>query len=82
MAYHVDQSGAYAAVFITALRKYRRNYLGTLLLVTYGIHSLISFQQVLNAPFFFLVLGMCEALQREEKLDYKMITDEESIKVA
>ena len=73
---------AYVAVFITALRKYRRNFLGMLLLFTYGIHSLISFQQVLNAPFFFLVLGVCEALQREEKLDHKMITDEESIKVA
>ena len=43
---------AYGAVFLTALRTYRKNFLAVLLLLTYGIHSLISFQQVLNAPFF------------------------------
>mgnify|MGYP007050423687 FL=1 len=43
---------AYAAVFITALQTYRKNFLAVLLLLTYGIHSLISFQQVLNAPLF------------------------------
>lgn len=58
--------GAYAAVFITALRTYRKSFLGMLLLFTYGVHSLISFQQVLNAPFFFLVLGLCEADRRRK----------------
>ena len=58
---------AYGAVFVTALRKYRRNSLGILLLCTYGMHSLISFQQVLNAPLFFLLLGVCEAESRMEK---------------
>ena len=57
---------AYAAVFITALRTYKKNFLAVLLLLTYGVHSLISFQQVLNAPFFFLVLGLCEADHREK----------------
>ena len=60
-------TAAYAMIFITALRTYRKNTLAVLLLFTYGIHSLISFQQVLNAPFFFLVLGLCEAQNRREK---------------
>ena len=69
---------AYAAVFITALRTYKKNFLAVLLLLTYGIHSLISFQQVLNAPFFFLVLGLCEAADRREKTKTNtMDTDEE-----
>lgn len=60
-------TAAYAMIFITALRTYRKNTLAVLLLFIYGIHSLISFQQVLNAPFFFLVLGLCEAQNRREK---------------
>lgn len=73
---------AYAAVFITALRTYKRNFLAVLLLLTYGIHSLISFQQVLNAPFFFLVLGLCEAADRREKTKTNRVdTDEESLEV-
>ena len=71
----------YATVFFTALRKYSGNRLGLLLLITYGIHSLISFQQVLNAPFLFLLLGVCEAGQTQEKL-YRTDTDEESIEIA
>ena len=69
---------AYAAVFITALQTYRKNFLAVLLLLTYGIHSLISFQQVLNAPLFFLILGLCEAAARGEKTTTnQMDTDEE-----
>ncbi len=38
---------------------------GLLAIAMYGAHSLISFQQVLNAPFLFLVLGLCgERLRR------------------
>lgn len=48
---------AYAAVFFTAFRKYRGNFMTNMLLFTYGIHSLISFQQVLNAPLFFYCWG-------------------------
>ena len=59
---------AYAGVFITALRTYKKNFLAVVLLLTYGIHSLISFQQVLNAPFFFLVLGLCEAYDRRKTI--------------
>ena len=73
---------AYAAVFITALRTYKKNFLAVLLLLTYGIHSLIGFQQVLNAPFFLLVLGLCEAADRREKTKTnRMDTDEESLEV-
>ena len=72
---------AYAAVFFTALRKYSGNRLGLLLLITYGMHSLISFQQVLNAPLLFLLLGVCEAGQGQEKL-HRTDTDEESIEIA
>ena len=38
---------------------------GLLALVMYGLHSLVSFQQVLNAPLLFLVLGLCEAEKRK-----------------
>ncbi len=73
---------AYGAVFITALRTYKKNFLAVLLLFTYGIHSLISFQQVLNAPLFFLVLGLCEAADRGEKTKTnRMDTDEELLEV-
>ena len=72
---------AYAAVFFTAFRKYRGNFMINMLLFTYGMHSLISFWQVLNAPLFFLLLGICEAGQRQEKL-HRTDTDEESIEIA
>lgn len=38
---------------------------GVLALSMYGVHSLVSFQQVLNAPLLFLVLGLCEAEMRK-----------------
>ena len=72
---------AYATVFFTAFRKYRGNFMTNMLLFTYGIHSMISFQQVLNAPLFFLLLGICEAGQGQEKL-HRTDTDEESIEIA
>lgn len=73
-------TAAYAAVFLTALRKYRRNSMAIMLLFTYGMYSLISFQQVLNTPFFFLLLGVCEAEQRMNQ-QYNTDTHEESIEV-
>ena len=59
--------GAYLAVFITAFRRYRDDSFAVMLLLTYGAYSLISFQQVLNTPIFFLLLGICEAASREHK---------------
>lgn len=40
--------------------------IGLLALAMYGIHSLVSFQQVLNAPLLFLTLGLCEAEKRKK----------------
>ncbi len=37
---------------------------GLLAIAMYGAHSLISFQQVLNTPLLFLVLGICEQRMR------------------
>lgn len=36
-----------------------QSWLGFLAFAMYGIHSLVSFQQVLNAPLLFLALGVC-----------------------
>jgi hypothetical protein len=33
----------------------------------YTIHNIVSFQQILSTPFIFLMLGMGEALARENK---------------
>lgn len=63
---------AYLAVFIAAFRKYRDDSFAVLLLLTYGVYSLISFQQVLNTPLFFLLLGSCEATSREHKRTSEM----------
>lgn len=43
--------------------------IGLLALVMYALHSLVSFQQVLNAPLLFLVLGLCEAEKRKMNRD-------------
>ena len=51
---------AYVAIFLLGLYRYRRLPLGLLALVMYGVHSLVSFQQVLSTPLLFLVLGICE----------------------
>lgn len=51
---------AYLGVFLCSLKRYRGMLLGVLVLGMYGVHSLVSFQQVLNTPFFFLMLGLCE----------------------
>lgn len=40
--------------------------MGLLVLAMYGIHLLVSFQQVLNAPLLFLALGLCEAETRRK----------------
>ena len=38
--------------------------MGVLALSLYGAHALISFQQVLNTPLLFLLLGVCERQRR------------------
>jgi len=66
---------AYAAIFIAALKRYRGMMLAMLVLAMYGVHSLVSFQQVLNAPLLFAVLGICEATYRR-KMGVKDLTRE------
>lgn len=55
---------AYLGIFACAFRRYRNMPLGIMTLVLYGIGSLVSFQQVMNAPLLFLVLGICESRYR------------------
>lgn len=57
---------AYAGIFVAAWKRYRGMMLAVLVLAMYGIHSLVSFQQVLNTPFLFAVLGICEATYRRK----------------
>ena len=56
----------YAGIFIAAWRRYRAMMLAMLMLGMYGVHSLVSFQQVLNTPFLFATLGICEAVYRQK----------------
>ena len=51
---------AFAGLFIVSIRRYRKLYLGMLVIAMYGVNSLISFQQVLSTPLLFMVLGLCE----------------------
>ena len=60
-------TGAYLCIFVSSLKRYRGMLLGLLVIGMYGIHSLVSFQQVLNTPFLFLVLGLCENRCRKEE---------------
>lgn len=56
-------TAAYLGIFAMGLGRFVRRgcWLPVLALLMYGAHALISFQQVLNAPLLFLVLGICRA---------------------
>lgn len=54
-------------IYIASLRRYRRSLFGVLALVMYGLNSLVSFQQTLSTPLFFLTLGICEWSLRRER---------------
>ncbi len=56
---------AYGGLFMSAFRRYRGMLLGIMVLVLYGVNSIFSFQQVMNAPFLFLVMGICESTYRK-----------------
>ncbi len=75
-------TASYLAIFLTAWRRYGGahlsqtkertfctvSWLGPLAIAMYGMHSLISFQQVLSTPLLFLALGVCERrVRRQEK---------------
>lgn len=71
---------SYASIFVSAIVRYiycaekaqddRKKYLYIfgLSAFAYTIHNIVSFQQILSTPFIFLMLGMGEALIRENKL--------------
>ena len=59
-------TGCAVGVAIAAARRYRRYLPGVLLLILYGVNSLVSFQQVLNTPLFFVMLGICEYFVRKD----------------
>lgn len=68
-------AAAYGGILVSALARYGRRIgrdsyflLGVLVLLLYGANSLVSFQQVLNMPLLFLVLGLCENRLRSNHL--------------
>ena len=56
---------AYLSVFVFGLKRYRGMPLGVLALGMYGVASLVGFQQVMNTPLLFVVLGICENRYRK-----------------
>ena len=62
----------YAGFLLTACVRYMKGacrqpmlYLCVASVLAYTIHNLVSFQQVLNAPYFFIVLGIGEYILKE-----------------
>lgn len=53
-------TGCAAGIAIAAVRRYRKFLPGVLVLALYGVSSLVSFQQVMSTPLFFIMLGICE----------------------
>ncbi len=68
---------SYFGIFVCGIKRYRGMMLGLLVLTMYGINSLFSFQQVMNTPLLFLVLGICENKCRvhEQKQTQNMVLD-------
>ncbi len=67
-----------AAVAVAAVRRYRRYLPGMLALAMYGANSLVSFQQVLSTPLFFMMLGICEYnVRRSERKDQGLASEAE-----
>lgn len=61
----------YVGLFLTAFVRYMRRadqqpmlYLCGISILSYTVHNMVSFQQVLNTPFVFIVLGIGEKLYR------------------
>lgn len=64
----------YVSLLLTAMSKFikkgreqRELYLYALCIFGYFIHNMVSFAQVLNIPFLFMILGMGEAICRKQK---------------
>lgn len=61
----------YAGLFLTAFVRYMRRagkqpllYVCAVSILTYTVHNMVSFQQILNTPYIFIVLGIGEKLYR------------------
>lgn len=67
---------SYAGIFISAVVRFLRKakeqpmlYLCVAAVLSYSIHNIVSFQQVLNTPFVFLIMGIGEGLCRQRKAE-------------
>ncbi len=59
----ISYGGIFASGLLRFWKKSKKDsfyYVGIMAILLYGVNSLVSFQQVLNAPILFLILGMCE----------------------
>lgn len=72
----------YVGFFLTAFARYVRRagkqpmlFLCAAGILGYAIHNLVSFQQVLNAPFVFIILGIGEKLCRDPRMNGNDISD-------
>ena len=61
----------YVGIFVSAIRNFIKKaqtqpalYLCAAAVLTYTVHNMVSFQQVLNAPFVFMILGIGEGIRR------------------
>lgn len=61
----------YAGIFVSAFLNFMKKahirpvlYLCAAAVLAYTIHNMVSFQQVLNAPFVFIILGIGEGIRR------------------
>lgn len=59
----------YAGIFVSAAKRYRGMLAGLLLITLYFLNSLVSFQQVMNAPVLFLLFGLFENVRRKANTD-------------
>lgn len=59
----ISYAGIFLSSFLRFLRREKQHFLmdaGIMALLLYGLNSLVSFQQVMNAPILFLILGIVE----------------------
>lgn len=62
-------AGFLLSAFVRCIRGARRQpmlYMCAVSILAYTVHNLVSFQQILNAPFMFIVLGIGEGLRRSD----------------
>ncbi|MCM1253020.1 MAG: O-antigen ligase family protein [Clostridium sp.] len=62
--------GIFASAFLTFMKKAPKQpmlYLCAAAVLSYTLHNIVSFQQVLNVPFVFMILGIGEGLCRESQ---------------